>query len=105
MSTSARLKRAKMPWGMYKGRDLDTIPSTYLSHLLDKYDLSPYKGLRETMERAVREDGGQGTSVSEVVRRWHRSLAKRYDEDKDALEIVDEAYSLLRDMLGLEDTP
>jgi hypothetical protein len=57
----------KMPFGKYRGDDLDSIPKDYLVWLLDTVDLGPY--LRMEVERLVIVNGGRDDDKYEQGRR------------------------------------
>ena len=116
----------EMPWGKYRGEDLEDIPDDYLTWVLDNCErISP------TLRRAIEirlglardpprpppsssphpSSGGNATArdtLDRVIRAWHRMMTMKYHPDRggkvDHMQLVNEGAELLRklqnDLLG-----
>lgn len=114
----------KMPFGKYKGDDLDDILDDYLQWVLDNCDIES-----ETLLRAIEirmglrarsgptrspppppppppSSGGSGVTIEKVIRAWHRQMALKYHPDRggshEVMLAINEGAELLKQLAGIK---
>jgi hypothetical protein len=106
-----------MPFGKYQGEDLSQIPTHYLEWLRDNVELRSWldRQVREEMARRRwqsapprrQEVNGDRKELDDVVKTWYRRLCMRWHPDRggsdQAMQAVNDAHVLLRELLHLDD--
>lgn len=105
----------RMPWGKYRGKQLDEIPDDYLMWILDHADSAS-----DTLKEAIRiqlklqtpppppQSGSTATAedMKPEFKRWYRTLAKEFHPDRrggsdEAMVAINRAKELLFSMFNL----
>jgi hypothetical protein len=101
----------RMPFGKYKGRLLEDVPTSYLEWLADLPDLSARLHYAVEDELQDRRDGAgderdQQTAVvawEPLVKAWYGQLCRKWHPDRggsiDGMKAVNDAHERLREML------
>jgi uncharacterized protein (DUF3820 family) len=94
--------RMVMPFGRYEDQRLADVPRSYLYWALSNVDLSG----RPELHKAIRVVLGL-SDLSDAIERWYAELRVDYtlDGDPERGEVVREAHTRLRHMLGLGRVP
>jgi Putative quorum-sensing-regulated virulence factor len=103
-----------MPFGKYKGEDLEDVDTSYLRWLRDKTDLDGWLANAVRKELLSRDDEPPGYSHQEtrraepppqrsdllaIVSRWHRQLSRQFHPDAGGDERGMTAVNVGRDLL------
>lgn len=91
-----------MPFGKFKGEEIEDLPSSYLVFLIEQCDnLKPF--LKEEIENELDFRFGKDKNmpaVSKDVKAVYKKLALKYHPDKGgntmAMQAVNEFYNLLK---------
>lgn len=90
----------RMPWGKFRGQELEQVPDDYLLWVLDRCDnLSPT--LTEAIQNRLELHRRLPPRLDVVLSDWHRQLARDFGNSAEAMRTINEAYRRLRQMVGL----
>jgi len=88
-----------MPFGKYKGEALCDLPSNYLMHSFENFDL-PDELSDQIKDEIIARLGGINSITSIDVNKVFRSLSKIYHPDKggseDAMKAINEFKNMLQ---------
>lgn len=88
-----------MPFGKYKGEDLEDIPVDYLSWILNNMEI--YEPLLTDITNII--EGHKSIKYSEI-KKIYWELAKKYHPDRDGgstieMQVINEFYELINNSM------